>query len=657
MKKIVYLFISMFVLSCSTNRDIKEISGKWKLYNNRFILSDNLKDSEADVELYFSGGSKRLKENKSYSYGSIRQSLNVEPGGNYSLYISGILSSAKIWIDNKLLAQFGEIGDKIEDSTPDIKRSLVNFTATSDKVDIVIEFSNFYFRSKYLFKWIVYGESSKILSLYIKNQSKDYITTGMLIICSILFLLVFFTDIRNRYNLYFALFTLSYGIRSFLMKNTTIENFLPWFNWIMTFQLNKASELWALTFILLFFVKLYPLEFNKSLSRIISFLALTTSFLSFIPLDIFNRYHILLVMHIQILIAGGYIIARLFTCVIQKRHLSKLTLITMSLFFSSIVFDIFASRTVVLFDYYSAQIVVLVVAVMFLLIAKIRSDSSHEVYETERINSNIRRVFSKFVPIEILVNLNNSNLNDRPPGDYKVEIVTMIFIDIRDFTKLSEGLTPRENFAMINDFYEIVGSRVNDRGGYVESYGGDGVKAIFPGEPDESISAALSISREVAITSGIKIGISIHYGKVVLGTIGGGNRIQATAISDVTRTLGAMDQFNSKMNIEILITDKVFLLSTIAKENIIFLGNIQMNNDEEPLDLYQLISENDNIDSQFREAFENGVDAIMKKEYSRAYEYFQLSKKLNPNHQLTITYLEELEEFLKLRGLTFNLKL
>lgn len=655
-KKALLFLFTIAILSCGQSEHITKIDGKWDLYIDKFIKSD-LETTKIipDNNLYFSGGSKKLSENDIYTSGSIRQQIDVVPGEIYALYLSGILSSCKIWVDGNLLGEYGTIGHSLSTSYPDIKSSLVNFTAIKEKADIVIEFSNFHFKTKYLFKWIVYGKSSKIVSQYLKNQSKDYITTGLLYICSILFLLIFIKDIRYRYNLYFALFTLSYGTRSFLMKNTTLGDYLPWFDWVLTFQLNKASELWALTFILLFLFSLYPREFDNKITKLIALVSFLTSFTAFIPLELFNGLNILLFMHIQVLISGLYIIFRLILSVIHGCYLSKWALTTLSLFFISIVFDIFANKIFLIYDYYSAQVVISVVIVMFFIIAKKRSDSSYFVIEKEKINSKLRGVFSKFVPTEILTRLGNNNLVDRSPGDFIVEVVVIVFIDIRNFTRLSESLTPKENFAMINQFYKVVGNHIGALGGYIESYGGDGVKVIFPTEPEVAIKATLNISDEVAETTGLKIGMSLHLGKVVLGTIGGGDRIQATAISDVTRIIGNMDLFNSKMGIEILITEKIYLLSSNPKESILTLGSIILKNEEEPLNLYQIIPKSYIIDPDFKLAFENAISAIGRKKYVKAFAYFQLAERYNPTHQLTKYYIINLEKFFKLRLLTFQL--
>ncbi|MGL1891702.1 MAG: adenylate/guanylate cyclase domain-containing protein [Spirochaetaceae bacterium] len=657
-KKILYILLLLLLYSCNVNKNIVEVNGKWELYNNKFILSEPSNTVELpDSKLYFSGSNKEIATNKNYEFGSIKQKLNVIPNNNYSLYFSGVHSASKIWIDGELLGEFGTIGKTLNSSEPDIRRGLINFTPQKKSVDLVIEFSHFYFNTKYLFKWIVLGNTSDIVRLYIKSQSKDYITFGLLIICSFLFLLIYIINRKNSYNLFLSLFSISYGLRSFLMKNTTLYYMIPSLKWEYIYMITKASELWALSFILLFFRSLFPEELDNIVTKIIVSATLVMSLLTFIPLEYFNKHNVLLVFHILVLISGVYIISRLLKTVQKYRSYAVPAMITVIFFFSTIVFDIFASRIMVIFDYYSAQFVFLLIITMFLMIGKNRSDTSRSVAHKQKMNLLTRETFSKFVPIEILSRVNNSQLIDRPPGDFILEAITMVYIDIRDFTKLSEGLSPTDNFKLINDFYSIVGEHVNSNHGYIESYGGDGVKAIFSDNPLDAINTTLNISRDVAKSSGIKIGMSIHFGKVVLGTIGGKNRIQATAISEVTRILGVMDNFNSKMGIEILITEVIYKSSNIHYQKTIYLGPVILKDEEEPVNLYQVIPDDFHIDPLFRESFSDAVDMIQKKSYSKALSIFYLAQRYNPTHLLTKYYVKQLENFVKLDQLTFTLKL
>lgn len=651
MKKIIYIIgLSLLLLGCNSYTEVTPLGDEWVLYRGQFMVTDTIKPTEYIIEKYQSGDSY-------YGYGTLAQTISVTPGESYSLYVSGILSSSRIFVDESLLGTYGVVDSSIEKSKPEIKRAVLNFTPTESEVTVYIEFTNFHFMNSALFKWIVYGKSIDVINLFVRNQSKDYFTFGLLAICSILFLIMFLVDRKNTYNLYFALFALSYGLRSYLMKNTTVEAFIPGFHWILHFQFNKASELWALIFILLFLVSLFPKEFNNLISRSIVVVASISSLLSFLPLEVFNELHILTVMQLEIVITGLYIITMLTVAVKNRSTLAKSSLFSILLLFISIVFDIVINRYIVTYDYLSAQFVIIVVAVMFLQIGRTRYETGKKLQKEELWNSELRESFSRFVPIEILHNLGNEEFSDNPPGESCIMVLTVAYIDIRNFTELSQEMTPTETFKLLNNFYDIVGAHVAHNNGYIESYGGDGVKVLFPDSPKEAIDTIRAISKDVESLSGIRTGMSIHFGKVILGIIGSEERIQATAISEVTRIVGKMDHFNSLVGIEMLITGQVYGLTDIDNNDLLYLGNIILKDETEAIDLYQILPDGLDMGDQFTDTFTRGISYIRKKSYKKAYSAFQIAEKLKPTHQLTLLYIEQLENFFRSGDINFVLKL
>lgn len=651
MKKVLCIIcFSILLVGCDSDNSVKSLGDKWTLYRGQFMVSETIKPTEYLTEEYQSGDSY-------YGYGTLTQKISVTPGKSYSLYISGILSSSRIFVNDKLLGTYGVVDSSIEKCKPEIKRAVLNFTPTESEVTVYIEFTNFHFMNSALFKWIVYGESIDIIRLFIRNQSKDYLTFGLLAICSILFLIMFLVDRKNTYNIYFALFALSYALRSYLMKNTTVESFFPEFHWILHFQFNKASELWALVFILLFLLSLFPKEFSNVVSRSIVVGVSITSLLSFLPLEVFNELHILTVMQVEIIIAGLYIIIRLITAVKNRSTLAKSSLFSIVLFFISIVLDIVINRYIVTYDYLSAQFVVIVVGVMFLQIGRTRFETGQKLLKEEVWNSELRESFSRFVPMEILNNLGNNEFTDNTLGESNIMILTVAYIDIRNFTELSQTISPTETFNLLNKFYDIVGGHVNKNNGYIESFGGDGVKVLFPDSPQNAIDTIREISNDVKSLEGIRTGMSIHFGKVILGIIGSDERIQATAISEVTRIVSKMDQFNAKVGIEMLITGQVYGLTEIDNNNILYLGNITLKEETDPMDLYQILPEGLDMGDKFKDTFSRGVAYIRSKSYQKAYSAFQIAEKLKPTHQLTRLYIEELENFFRSGDVNFSLKL
>jgi adenylate cyclase len=140
--------------------------------------------------------------------------------------------------------------------------------------------------------------------------------------------------------------------------------------------------------------------------------------------------------------------------------------------------------------------------------------------------------------------------------------VTVMFVDIRDFTPFAEANTAEDAVARLNALFEIVVPAVVDAGGHVNKFLGDGALAVF-GAPndladhaDAAVSAALLIHRLVGERFGgaLRIGIGINTGVVIAGTIGGGGKLEFTLIGDTVNVAARVEQLTKTTGDAILLT-------------------------------------------------------------------------------------------------------
>jgi class 3 adenylate cyclase len=140
--------------------------------------------------------------------------------------------------------------------------------------------------------------------------------------------------------------------------------------------------------------------------------------------------------------------------------------------------------------------------------------------------------------------------------------VTVMFIDIRDFTPFAEANTAEDTVARLNALFGIVVPAVVDAGGHVNKFLGDGALAVF-GAPndladhaDSAVSAAVLIHRLVGERFGgeLRIGIGINTGVVIAGTIGGGGKLEFTLIGDTVNVAARVEQLTKTTGDAILLT-------------------------------------------------------------------------------------------------------
>ena len=142
--------------------------------------------------------------------------------------------------------------------------------------------------------------------------------------------------------------------------------------------------------------------------------------------------------------------------------------------------------------------------------------------------------------------------------------VTVMFVDVRDFTPFAEANTAEDTVARLNALFEIVVPAVVDAGGHVNKFLGDGALAVF-GAPNElanhadaAVSAAVQIHRHVAelFEGALRIGIGINTGAVIAGTIGAAGKLEFTLIGDTVNIAARVEQLTKTTGDVILLTDQ-----------------------------------------------------------------------------------------------------
>jgi class 3 adenylate cyclase len=142
--------------------------------------------------------------------------------------------------------------------------------------------------------------------------------------------------------------------------------------------------------------------------------------------------------------------------------------------------------------------------------------------------------------------------------------VTVMFVDIRDFTPFAEANSAEDTVARLNALFEIVVPAVVDAGGHVNKFLGDGALAVF-GAPndladhaDAAVTAAVLIHRLVAdrFDGAVRIGIGINTGLVIAGTIGGGGKLEFTLIGDTVNVAARVEQLTKTTGDAILLTQQ-----------------------------------------------------------------------------------------------------
>ena len=140
--------------------------------------------------------------------------------------------------------------------------------------------------------------------------------------------------------------------------------------------------------------------------------------------------------------------------------------------------------------------------------------------------------------------------------------VSLLFVDVRDFTGYSERVGPHDVVASLNALYERIVPIVIERGGHANKFIGDGLLAVFgaPARLDDHADRAVAAALEIGALNGrpgtveLRVGVGVNSGEVVAGTIGGGGRLDFTVIGDAVNTAARVEAATRKTGDDVLIT-------------------------------------------------------------------------------------------------------
>lgn len=172
--------------------------------------------------------------------------------------------------------------------------------------------------------------------------------------------------------------------------------------------------------------------------------------------------------------------------------------------------------------------------------------------------------FARFVPEQFLRFLNKKEVEDVQLGDAVGKEMTILFIDIRSFTTISERMTPEETFRFINDYLNRVGPIIRDHNGFIDKFIGDAIMALFPQSPADAVAAAVAIRRRLATYNAerraegaveVRIGAGIHTGALMLGTIGEEKRLETTVIADAVNLASRLEGITKLYGAGIIVSE------------------------------------------------------------------------------------------------------
>ncbi|MDP6591428.1 MAG: adenylate/guanylate cyclase domain-containing protein [Alphaproteobacteria bacterium] len=157
--------------------------------------------------------------------------------------------------------------------------------------------------------------------------------------------------------------------------------------------------------------------------------------------------------------------------------------------------------------------------------------------------------------------------------------VAILFADIRKFTQFSENKLPYDVVFVLNRYFRAMGEVVDETGGELDKFIGDGVMALFGANttPEEGCRRVLEAARRMSIAldelnqalradldEPLRIGIGIHLGTVIVGEMGFSNAVSFTAIGDAVNTASRLEQATKEYSCQLIVSQDICKRAGVA---------------------------------------------------------------------------------------------
>jgi two-component system sensor histidine kinase ChiS len=273
----------------------------------------------------------------------------------------------------------------------------------------------------------------------------------------------------------------------------------------------------------------------------------------------------------------------------------------------------------------------------------------------------INAAYGRFVPHNFLQLMGHESIIDVKLGDHVQREMTILFSDIRSFTTLSESMSPRENFKFINSYLSRISPIIRTHRGFIDKYIGDAIMALFTHEPSDAVQCAIAMQQQMVIYNGhrhncgyapITIGIGLHTGSLMLGTIGETERMESTVISDAVNLASRLEGLTKLYGAGILISEQTLAqLNNPHQYHYRFLDRVKVKGKRVPVALFEVYDGDaqwlQDLKIQTQSDFKQAIELYAEANFTAAQPGFEKINHLNPQDKAVQLYLKRCDNYQK----------
>ena len=286
------------------------------------------------------------------------------------------------------------------------------------------------------------------------------------------------------------------------------------------------------------------------------------------------------------------------------------------------------------------------------MITEIKDFSEH----LQKLNT----AFEKFVPKEFLLELKKRDILDVQIGDQVQREMTVLFANLNYATTQSERILPVERLEFLNSFLAMFSPIVKKNQGFIDKFLGFIIMALFPQSETNALISSIEIQQQINTLNFdrnrkrlplISATMGLHFGKLIMGTVGNANRMDSTVISDAVNLASRLEGMARKFKVKIICSDSVIgTTKAIAGLQIYsrYLGHLRVKGKTERVRVHEVFNADDDEEKELKimtqNKFENAVEALhVRKDFPSALQIFKDVLKVNPTDSVAQMYCNGLQ--------------
>lgn len=633
------------------------LDGDWAFYWLQLLSPDAMPAADAattyfPVPKHWNGETAGGQQLNAQGFATYRLRVLLPPSeAVIALKIPPLRSSFSLWVNGTALARSGQVADRREAYTPAYSPGVFAIPGSEKMLDLVLQIANFHHRNGGPGFGLKIGTHQQIL-----RQNRNHSLYEIFLLASLFVMAVYhfgFFVLRKKEAsaLYFGLFCAVAFLRVPLEGQYIFYQLFPEADLVLTLKIDYLTFMFIGLSFCLFLYELFPDEWQRGvLKAMVIGNGIFTLLVIALPLP--TTAWSVPTGQLFVLLGGGYCVYVVVRAIRNKRDGAVMMLIALLIFILFYINDIL---------YYSEQLGVGVLTTsatfFFIFIQSFLLSSRYS--NAFSLTELYARTFQKFVPIQFLDRIAKNGISSIALGNAETEDAVILFSDIRGFTRLSEQMSADEVFAFLNNYLSRMEPPVRDNEGFVDKYLGDAIMALFPlHDPAkssrnalraaigmQSALAAYNAEREKAGQAPLDVGIGLHFGEVIIGTVGGGERMDSTAIGDSVNLASRVEGITKLYRVSVLASEDVIkALDTRTEFRMRFIDRVRVVGKLVPIGIWEIVGLATDPTHAAEMAhialFEKATDHYFQRDFVQAKAEFEAFLQLVPEDFVARMYVD-----------------